>query len=318
MKQPRFWYQKNTFAEKLLKPFGFLYGWIVQFRIQHTKAYQPKTSLICVGNICVGGTGKTPLCLALADYFQAKGKNVYFLSHGYKSKLQNILIDPRTHTSQQVSDEALLFANKLPTVVNKNRAQGLQKAEKYGADLVIMDDGFQNPTVEKKCALVVFDGLRGIGNGSCMPAGPLRESLKQGLTRAAAAVIVGEDKHNLAQQIKELYPKLPILKGHVEPLMNLEKRKGIAFAGIGNPNKFFDMLEKNGVQVTQKISFPDHYAYTREDIEQLLALKQELFTTKKDAVKIDIDLQPKLTVVDIRFVFDVPEQWDAFFERKIK
>lgn len=318
MKQPAFWYQNHSLIKTCLLPFGWLYSGIVQFRLKHTKAYEPKIPVVCVGNISVGGTGKTPICLALADYFQTKGLNVFFLSHGYKSKLQNVLIDPRTHTSADVSDEALLFANKLPTIVNKNRAQGVQKAEQNGAQLVIMDDGFQNPTLQKKCALVVFDGLRGIGNGACIPAGPLRETLKQGLKRASAVVIVGEDKTGLEDKILAINPKMTILKGHIEPLSDLTGKEGIAFAGIGNPDKFFSMLKKSGVKITKKIVFPDHYAYSRADIEALIKHHQKIFTTQKDAVKIDVDLQPYLTVVDIQFVFDEPEKWDAFFERKIK
>ncbi len=318
MNQPSFWYKKNTFLEKLLRPVGCLYGFIVGWRLKHNKPYAPRIPVVCVGNICVGGTGKTPICLALADYFVRRGKNVFFLSHGYKSHLQNVMIDVRTHTAADVSDEALLFAQKLPTIVDKNRARGVKKAQKLGAELVIMDDGFQNPTLKKECALVVFNGARGIGNGACLPAGPLRESPKKGLKRAAAAVIVGRDEQGLETMIHALYPKLPILKGHVLPTQQIQNLKGIAFAGIGYPEKFFDMLEKNAVKLTQKISFPDHYAYTRGDIKALLAYGQPVFTTMKDAVKIDADLRAQLTIVDIEFIFDEPEKWDAVLERKIK
>ena len=318
MKQPKFWYKKRTIIGKILSPLGFLYNFIVAWRLNHTKAYIPKIPVFCVGNINVGGTGKTPLCLALAEYFQIKGKNVFFLSHGYKSRLQDVLIDPRTHTSKDVSDEALLFANKLPTVVNKNRAQGVQKAQKCGADMVIMDDGFQNPTLKKDCSLLVFDGSRGIGNGACIPAGPLRETLKNGLARASAVVIVGKDLTGLESKIKKISPKMPILKGHIEPTMNLLGLKGIAFAGIGNPDKFFNMLEQKGVVLTEKFSFSDHYAYKRADIERLIKKGVPVLTTRKDAVKIDVDLQQKLTIVDITFIFDEPEKWTAFLERKFK
>lgn len=318
MQQPAFWYKKKTPLKYLLLPFGALYGFIVGWRIRHSKPYIPKIPVICVGNISVGGTGKTPLCLALADYFHAKNRNVYFLSHGYKSHLQNILIDPKKHTSADVSDEALLFAAKLPTIVNKNRAEGVEKAQSLGADMIIMDDGFQNPTVHKSCPLLVFDGLRGIGNGACMPAGPLREPLAQGLKRACGVIIVGTDVYKLEDKIRELCPQMPVLKGHTEPVKNLNNTQGIAFAGIGNPDKFFNMLEKNGVVLKEKVIFPDHYAYTRKDVKTLIDKGYPLFTTRKDAVKIDADLQEKLTIVDITFVFDEPEKWDLFFERKMK
>ena len=319
MKQPKFWYKEGSLLKIILAPFGFLHGFIVKWRIDHTKPYKPNIPVVCIGNISVGGTGKTPVCLALADYFHLQGRNVYFLSHGYKSRLQNVLIDTRTHTSADVSDEALLFAEKMPTIVNRNRAEGVQKAEKLGADMVIMDDGFQNPTLQKDCSLIVFDGRRGIGNGGCIPSGPLRESLRQGLKRASGVVIVGPDKTGLEEKIKKISPKKTILKGHIEPVVNLsDAHQGIAFAGIGNPDKFFDMLEEYGVDLKEKIPFPDHYNYKRQDIEKLLKKGYPLFTTRKDAVKIDTDLQEKLGIVDIVFIFDESEKWDAFWKEKLK
>ena len=232
--------------------------------------------------------------------------------------MQNVLIDLQVHNAKDISDEAMIFAQRLPTIVDHNRARGVQTAEKKGAEIVIMDDGFQNPSLYKQLSFVVFDGRYGVGNGLCMPAGPLRESLKQGLKRADAAVIVGEDKTNLSEQIRLLYPPMPILYGHVEPMQKLEGIKGIAFAGIGHPEKFFNMLEKNGVLLTDKIAFDDHYSYTREDIEALIKRGQPLLTTLKDAVKIDADLRQKLTVVDIEFILDNPSEWETVIARKIK
>ena len=317
MKQPSFWFKKNI-TSFLLSPFGFLYEKIVWFRLKINKAHKTKIPVVCVGNISVGGTGKTPLSLALADYFIRKGKNVFFLNHGYKSNLQNVMIDLREHKASDVSDEAMIFAMKLPTVVDKNRARGAQKAQKLGADIVIMDDGFQNPTIYKQLSFVVFDGKRGIGNGLCMPAGPLRETLKQGLKRANAAVIVGNDETNLADKIKTLHPRLPILYGHLEPKQTLKGLKGIAFAGIGHPEKFYTMLEKSGVTLVDTVSFADHYAYTRADIQKLLKRKQPLFTTLKDAVKIDEDLRARLTIVDFDFIFDNMDELEKIITRKIK
>ena len=318
MKQPDFWHQDNSFLGKVLYPFGIVYEKIVAYRLNHNKPYKPEVPVVCVGNICVGGTGKTPLSLSLADYFIKQGKNVFFLNHGYKSKLQNIVVDLSVHNASDVSDEAMIFASKLPTVINKDRAKGAQKASNLGADIIIMDDGFQNPTVYKSLSFVVFDGKKGVGNSLCMPAGPLRESLKQGLKRADAAVIVGADMTGLKEKINKIYPNLPVLFGHVEPSIDLKNLKGIAFAGIGYPEKFFSMLEKYGVQISQKISFPDHYAYKRSDIEKLLEYKQPLLTTMKDAVKIDADLRAKLTIVDIDFIWDDIPSWEKVINGTIK
>lgn len=318
MKQPDFWFTSRNWKSFLLSPFGFLYEKIVALRLKINKPYHSKTPVVCVGNICVGGTGKTPICLTLADYFAAKGKKVFFLNHGYKSKLQNVMIDLECHNPKDLSDEAMIFAQKLPTIIDSNRARGAQKAEQMGANIIIMDDGFQNPTLKKQLSFVVFDGNRGIGNGLCMPAGPLRESLKQGLKRADAAVIVGTDKTGLENQIRKLYPRKPILYGHIEPTQNLKGKKGIAFAGIGTPEKFFNMLEEEGVVLTKKIPFADHYTYSRKDIEDLIKCGQPLLTTLKDAVKIDADLRADLIVVDIEFILDNPSDWDALITRKIK
>lgn len=318
MKQPSFWFKDKSLIAFLLSPFGFLYEKMVWFRLKIKKPHKVKIPVVCVGNISVGGTGKTPLSLALADYFIRKSKNVFFLNHGYKSNLQNVMIDLREHKASDVSDEAMIFAMKLPTVVDKNRARGAQKAQNLGADIVIMDDGFQNPTVYKQLSFVVFDGKRGVGNGLCMPSGPLRETLKQGLKRANAAVIVGNDETCLADKIKDLYPRLPVLFGHLEPKQSLKGLKGIAFAGIGHPEKFYTMLEKSGVTLLDKVSFPDHYAYNRSDIQKLLKRKQPLFTTLKDAVKIDEDLRARLTIVDVDFIFDNLDDWEKVITRKIK
>ena len=317
MKQPNFWFTSNSLKAFLLRPFGFVYGKVVALRLKTNKPYHSKIPVICVGNICVGGTGKTPICLALADYFSQRGKKVFFLNHGYKSKLQNVLIDLEKHNSKDLSDEAMIFAHKLPTIVDHNRARGAQRAEEMGADIIIMDDGFQNPSLYKQLSFVVFDGAHGVGNGLCMPAGPLRESLKQGLKRADAAVIVGEDKTGLEKQIKKFYPQLPVLHGHVEPTQDLKGIKGIAFAGIGHPNKFFDMLERKGAVLTEKIAFSDHCTYSRKDVEDLIARGQPLLTTLKDAVKIDADLRSNLIVVDIEFMFDNLIEWDALIMGKI-
>lgn len=318
MKQPDFWFTSINWKSCLLSPLGWIYEKIVALRLKIKKPYYSKIPVICVGNICVGGTGKTPICLALADYLKKQGKNVFFLNHGYKSKLQNVIIDLKRHSAKDLSDEAMIFAQKLPTVIDHNRARGAQTAEQAGADVIIMDDGFQNPTIYKQLSLIVFDGVRGMGNGFCMPAGPLRESLKQGLKRANAAVIVGEDKTNLSKKIKQLFPKMPVLHGHVEPTQNLKGIKGIAFAGIGHPEKFFNMLEEQGVIITEKVAFADHYTYTRSDIEKLIERGQPLLTTLKDAVKIDEDLRQNLTIVDIEFKLDNPTEWEKVISKEIK
>lgn len=314
MKQPCFWQKEKSWIGRLLSPLGKVYEASVRRRFQTTRPYQPEIPVICVGNLNVGGTGKTPLCLALADIFLKQGKQVYFLNHGYKSKLQNILVDVRTHEPGEVSDEALLLASKAPTIIDRNRGRGVAKAEKLGADLVIMDDGFQNPSVVKTLSLVVFDGQKGIGNGYCLPAGPLRETLAQGLKRADAVVIMGEDKTGLGALLRQNFGQLPVLYGHVCPDQALKGIKGIAFAGIGHPEKFFNMLKEAGVQLVEEIAFPDHHLYTPEEIQALLKKGLPLLTTTKDAVKIPEFERSYMTIVEANFVFDNPKDWQTLLE----
>lgn len=309
MKQPAFWSKENSLLGYFLSPLGWIYGLITRLRLLRGHPYQPSVPVICIGNINVGGTGKTPVTLALSDLFFAAGKQVYFLNHGYKSKLQGILVDLRTHQDGQVSDEALLMATKGPTIVDKNRGRGAAKAESLGADVILMDDGFQNPSVIKTLSLLVFDGQRGVGNGHCLPAGPLREPLAQGLKRADAVVIIGSDKTGLTAQVKAVVPDMPILKGHIEPTLALKGVHGIAFAGIGQPEKFFSMLEKEGVSLERKIAYPDHYVYKDEEVEALIKTGLPVFTTAKDAVKIPDRLKAHLTQVDIAFVLDNKKEW---------
>lgn len=318
MKQPKFWTHPNTKRGRLLAPIGHLYEKSVERRFKKVAPYEPKIPVICVGNLCVGGSGKTPLCLALADFFLKKGIKVYFLNHGYKSRLQNVLVDLNLHTSDDISDEALLLAEKAPTIVDKNRARGVMKAEKMGAELVIMDDGFQNPSVKKTISFIVFDGTRGIGNGLCLPAGPLRETLQQGLKRATAAVILGPDRTELTERIHHYIPDFPVLYAEFKMTQPMVGFKGVAFAGIGMPNKFFDMLKENGVVLEGEYPFPDHYSYKRADIEKMLARSNTVLTTAKDAVKVPSDLRSRLTVVKPTFVFENPAEWEEVLKKVLK
>lgn len=307
MGQPRFWYKKKSVLRWIFAPVGCLYAYFVRRRLNKTKPYQPKVSVICVGNLCVGGSGKTPVALAVADFFIKKGKKVVFLSHGYKSLRQNIVVD--LNDVQGVGDEALLMAKKALTVVNKNRVEGVRLAEKNGADIIIMDDGFQNPSVIKTLSVLVFDGKYGIGNGACIPAGPMREKLPDGLKRADAVIIMGEDITGLKEKIKEIDGRIPVLKGKLEPTVVLKGKKGFAFAGIGHPEKFFEMLRKYGVVLTGTKAFPDHFNYTEKTMKMLLKKDDILLTTAKDIVKIPSEFHDKIICVDVEFKPEFEGDW---------
>ena len=321
MQAPKFWDKKDSKLGKILSPLGVLYAWSVAHRLANHRPYQAKMPVICVGNISVGGTGKTPVCLALAKLLRQNNLSPWFLNHGYHATEQSVVVDLKTHSALDVGDEAILLAQKVPTIVDSARARGAQLAEKKGASLLIMDDGFQNPSLVKTFSFVVVDGKKGFGNERVLPAGPLREPVLKGLKRADALILVGKDSWGVQKYLKNHKIDLPILKGHFVPeekeLNQLKGKNAFAFAGLGNPQKFFDMLLEKGIRLTGKQHFPDHYFYTRFDIEDLKKKAKEsiLVTTSKDWVKIPSEMRTGLVEIKGAFEFDNPtEVWNLLKE----
>ena len=187
MKTPKYW-QSNSLLSKVLTPLGWIYGALTQVRLKLTKAPHVKVPVICIGNITAGGTGKTPVALSIAKILTSEVYHPFFVSRGYGGKLQNIIVNNKKHSAKDVGDEPLLLSRQAPVVVDANRYNGAQLAIKEGADLIIMDDGFQNPSLYKDLSFLVFDGNYGIGNGKIIPAGPLRETFIQGIKRADAII----------------------------------------------------------------------------------------------------------------------------------
>lgn len=256
------------------------------YRINNTTPYKSKAKVICIGNITAGGVGKTPISIAMAQKYLSQNKKVFFLTRGYKGKLKDIVVDLKTHTPEETGDEARLLAQTAPTIISPNRKKGAMLAESLGAEVIIMDDGFQNPSLYKDESYLVFDGKIGIGNAQIIPSGPLRETLATGLKRATAVIIMGEDKTNLKQHIS-----LPCYTGKIIPQkLSLPTNKVYAFAGIGHPQKFYNTLKSVGYDVIKTKDFEDHHPYTLDEIS---SLKQEakaqnlaLITTEKDYVKL--------------------------------
>lgn len=285
MKTPKFW-MTNGILSQLLTPISFIYGFATQWRIKHAKPYHAKAKVICVGNITAGGVGKTPVTMALAKKYLAEGKKVFFVTRGYKGKLKNIVVDLATHTPEETGDEARLLAQIAPTIIAPKRDVGAKIAEKMGAEIIIMDDGFQNPRLYKDESWLVFDGTVGIGNGRIIPAGPLRETLANGEKRANYIIIMGEDKTNLKTQCS-----LPVYAGQLEALpCDIPHRRVMAFAGIGHPEKFYQTLREQGYDVVKTKDFPDHHSYSITDIKTLqseaASENLSLITTEKDFVKL--------------------------------
>lgn len=321
MQAPKFWDKKTSKLSKFLNPCAVIYAWIVAKRLANKHPYQAKMPVICVGNISIGGTGKTPVCIALAELLKAHQKTPWFLNHGYHAAQQSVFVDVKTHSALDVGDEALLLATTAPTIVDSARARGAQLAEKMNAPLLIMDDGFQNPTLVKTFSFVVADGVKGFGNERVLPAGPLREPILKGLKRADALILVGNDTWGVRKYLKENKIDLPILTGQFVPnkddLKKLQGKAVCAFAGLGNPKKFFDMLTMEGIQLVQTQNFPDHYFYTRFDIEDLKKKNSNavLATTSKDWVKIPAEMRSGLVEIRGHFEFNDPEKiWSLLKE----
>ena len=309
----KFWQKEKSFLVTLLKPASAVYAFLTRRRVKK-KGYQAKVPVICVGNIFVGGVGKTPVCLALGQLLHQNGKTFYYLNHGYKADKQYVVVDKRAHTALDVGDEALLLNEEAPTIVSPNRAKGAKLAEKWGAKALIMDDGFQNPSLKKDFSFVVVDGKKGFGNECVLPAGPLREPVMEGLKRANAIVLIGEDTWGVRFYLERNGINLPIFSGHFEldeTVVSLFRNRNVfAFAGIGNPQKFYQSLSEAGINVRGTEDFPDHYYYTRFDVEVLKKKAQDLalLTTEKDGVKLPKDMRENIFVMPGRFIFDNPEQ----------
>lgn len=316
MKTPKYW-QSNSFLSKLLAPLGWIYGTLTQLRLKYHKALKVKIPVICVGNITAGGTGKTPVAIALAKMLETEMFHPFFVSRGYGGKLQNVVVNHKKHTAHEVGDEPLLLAQQAPVVVNANRHQGAELAIQEGADIIIMDDGFQNPILAKDLSFLVFDGNYGIGNGKIIPAGPLRETFANGIKRADALIILGKDKHNLAER-----SNLPVFFGHTEAIQTtISHPRILAFAGIGHPQKFYHTLSIHGFDVVKTVDFPDHHFYSKDELENLVATAQkldaEIYTTGKDFVKIPASMRKYINVLEIAVVWDEPEKLTAFIKEKI-
>jgi tetraacyldisaccharide 4'-kinase len=308
MRTPEFWSRPDFSARTLaatLSPLGFLYGASVAWKHRFQSPYRSRAFVICLGNLTVGGTGKTPLAIALARMLQSEHIEVAVLTRGYARNRGNaLLVDPQKHGVEVVGDEALLLAKAAPTIVARNRADGACVAETRGARAIVMDDGHQNFTLAKDLSLVVVDGGSGFGNRRMIPAGPLRESVRQGLGRADGVILMGEGTPAL--------PDFggPVLRARLVSDRRFDGERLTAFAGIGRPEKFFAMLRALGAELVQTFSFADHHAYSAAEIVTLKTRAKKtntiLITTEKDFVRLGASDREEIEVLPVHAVFDDP------------
>jgi tetraacyldisaccharide 4'-kinase len=320
MREPAFWWRPGTGS--LLGPLARLYGVAAALRL-HLQGRSVGVPVICLGNLTIGGAGKTPAALAVARLLLAAHERPFFLSRGYGGRLRGpVRVNPAHHSAADVGDEPLLLARLAPTIVARNRIDGAMAAVFDGAGVIVMDDGFQNASLAKDLSILLVDGRRGVGNGQIIPAGPLRAPLETQISCAHGLIVVGPPAG--AAAVAEIARRrgLPIFHGRLIPdrdvLAALKGRRVLAFAGIGDPQKFFATLEEAGIDVAERAGFADHHRYTAAEAQALVARAEAanlvLLTTEKDAARLAGDtrlaaLAARVTALPVRLAI---EEADAF------
>ena len=316
MQPPRFWYRPPGFRSTLLSPLGAIYAAGTARRLAKGSPLKLDVPVVCVGNINAGGTGKTPTVIALAQRLQEMGHTPHIVSRGYGGSVTSaVQVNERTHRAADVGDEPLLLAAFAPTWVSPDRSQGAKLAVQSGADAIILDDGFQNPALHKDLAIVVVDASRGFGNGKVLPAGPLREPIETGLSRADLLLSIGPKKAQSHFVQTWGRPPCPHLQGHLTPLqtgMDWQGSRVLAFAGIGHPQKFFATVQELGAELVKSEALEDHQPLsqalmTRLESEARL-LGAQLVTTEKDATRLPDEFRAKVLAVPVRLEI---EDWSA-------
>jgi tetraacyldisaccharide 4'-kinase len=309
MRAPDFWTGDGRgFLPRLLAPAAALYGATTARRMAR-HGWQAPVPVICCGNATAGGAGKTTVALDLGQRLGNRGIAAHYLLRGYGGTLRGpLLVDPVQHDSTQVGDEALLLAAERPAWIGADRAATARAAVAAGAQCIVMDDGLQNPTLEKDLSLLIIDGSYGFGNGRMIPAGPLREPVAAAAARCQAAVLIGPDE---CGALALLPPRLPVLRAHLRPGPEAALLAGqavFAFCGIANPRKFFATVQEAGAVLAGRMAFNDHYPFDDGDLRDLLAEAETMraipVTTRKDYVRIPPAFRSRVTVVTVRLEWE--------------
>ena len=321
MREPEFWYRPPSLTSLLLSPFGAIYGMITGRRMLRA-GFDAGIPVFCIGNYHLGGAGKTSLVLALTKLLRDLGETPIVLSRGYGGRLRGpIIVDPAAHEAADVGDEPLMLAGTVPVVVSRDRANGVALARARNASVILMDDGFQNPAIAKDASLIVIDAERGLGNGNVFPAGPLRAPLSTQLARTDALIVIGDGSAAMAVADAVAAHGRPVLsaqiRAHEASLIALRGKRVLAFAGIGDPARFFRTLRNFGIDVVTERAFPDHHPFSKHDMAGLIAdAKRDsltLVTTEKDMVRFrKIEAAKEIVPFAITLEFDEPSRLRMF------
>jgi tetraacyldisaccharide 4'-kinase len=290
---PLFWGKPPGLVAHLLLPIGAACDAAGRLRRAMYRSYRPPVPVVCVGNLVAGGAGKTPVALALSTWLAQRDVPVHVVTRGYGGWHRGpVRVDPTRHDALAVGDEALLHAMRVPCWVARDRAAGVRAAVAAGAGAILLDDGFQNPTVAKTLGLIIVDAAYGFGNGRVIPAGPLREDLRRGLARADAVVLLAAERDASGTERLQTECRMPVLRAILAPVGG-ERLAGLrlmAFAGIGRPEKFFATLRGLGASLVGARAFPDHHPFRVAELEGLRRDAERagarLITTAKDIVRI--------------------------------
>ena len=312
IRAPEFW-QRDGWIPALLSPLSGAVAAATARRVERP-GFRAAVPVICCGNAGVGGAGKTPLALDLGRRLLRRNWRIAFLTRGHGGRFRGVAaVDPDRDEAERVGDEALLLARLAPTFVAADRAAGAVAALAAGAQILIMDDGLQNPSLQRDLSVLVVDGGAGFGNGRVMPAGPLREPVAAATARCQAAVLIGKDTRGVAARLAPL-PVLRATMATAAPPGRL-----LAFAGIGRPEKFFASLREAGAELVETRGFADHHRYRDQEVDALLRraarLGAALVTTEKDAVRLPRPQRSCVQVAPVRLIWADPADPECLLDR---
>lgn len=314
IRPPRFWSRADGAghpAARILSPLSRLYAAADRNRRAKIVPFRADGPVICIGNATMGGVGKTPFAILVADTLRELGARPAFLTRGYGGSEKGPAAVSSEHDAPRVGDEALLLARHAPVIVARDREAGAVTAfASPDVDALVMDDGFQNPSLVKDLSFLLADALTGFGNGLIFPAGPLREPPEKARARAHALVVVCPTRDRaVPDDLREFAGELPVIRAWLEPV-DPDPAEVIAFCGIGRPEKFYDTARAAGYRLAATRDFADHHKWTARDIAGLSALSEEmglpLLTTEKDHVRLPETFRARVKTLPVRMAVDDP------------